>query len=90
MFLMENIQNASKNKYIIKIDSHLGLVEIYLGLVLGSEHSYQCNLNPTFISNFMAYFNSINPSVQMGFILPSSKYEKTHLVNRYTQAAQIT
>ena len=56
---MENIQNAPKNKYITKIDSHLGLVEIYLGLVLGSEQSYQCNLNPTFISNFIANFNSI-------------------------------
>ena len=59
MLLMENKQNASKNTYIIKIACHLGLVEKYLGLVLGSELSYQCNLNPICISNFIANFNLI-------------------------------
>ena len=59
MLSMEDSQNASKNKFVIKVDSYLGLVEIYLGLVLGSEQSYQCNLMPIFISNFIANFKSI-------------------------------
>ena len=49
---MENSQNVPKNKRILKTAS-------YLGLVLGSEQSYQFHPNPTFISNFFASFNSI-------------------------------
>ena len=54
---MENSQNLPKNKFIIKIASYLGLVEKYLGLVLGFEQSYQFDVNPTFISNFFDNFN---------------------------------
>ena len=56
---MENSQNLSKNKFIIKLASYLALVEKYIELVLGSEQSYQFDFNPTFISNFFANFNSI-------------------------------
>ena len=59
MLLMENSQNPPKNKFIIKHASYLALVEKYIELVLGSEQSYQFDLNPTFISNFFANFNSI-------------------------------
>ena len=59
MLSMENNQNVPKNKFIIKLASYLGLVEKYLGLVLGSEQSYQFDLKSTFISTFFATFNSI-------------------------------
>ena len=59
MLFMENSQNPPKNKFIIKHASYLALVEKYLELALGSEHRYQFDLNPTFISNFFANVNSI-------------------------------
>ena len=59
MLLADNNQNVPKNKYIIKIARKLDLVKTYLALVLGSEQSYHCNPNPTFISTFFANFNSI-------------------------------
>ena len=59
MLSMENSQNLTKNKFIIKLAGYLALVEKYIELVLGSEQSYQFDLNPLFISNFFANFNSI-------------------------------
>ena len=59
MLSMEDSQNVPKNKFVIKVDSYLGLVEIYLSLVLGSEQSYQCNLMPIFIGNSIGNFNSV-------------------------------
>ena len=59
MLRMENSQNLLKNKFIIKLAGYLALVKKYLELVLGSEQSYQFDLNPTFISNFFANVNSI-------------------------------
>ena len=59
MLSMENSQNRTKNKFIIKLAGYLALVEKYLEPVLGSEQSYQFDLNPTFISNFFANFNTI-------------------------------
>ena len=67
MLSMENSQNVSKNKFIIKIASYLGFVEKYLGLVFGSVQSYQFDLNSTIMSNIFASFNSIT-SIHMNAI----------------------
>ena len=59
MLSMENSQNVPKNRFIIKLANYLTPAEKYLGVVLGSEQSYQFDLNSTFISNFFTTFNSI-------------------------------
>ena len=59
MLSMENSQNLTKNKFIIKLASYLTLVEKYLEPVLGSKQRYQFDPITTFISNFFANFNSI-------------------------------
>ena len=59
MLSIKNIQSVPKNKFIEKIVSYLTLAEKYLGQVLGSEQSCQCDLSPTYISYCCTNFNSI-------------------------------
>ena len=59
MLSMENSQNLTENKFIIKLAGYLAILEKYLELVLGSEQRYQLDTITTFISNFFANFNTI-------------------------------
>ena len=82
MLLMEISQNPPKNKFIIKLASYLALVEKYLELVLGSEQSYQFDLNPTLLAISLPILTQLHQSTAMGFTVNTFKYEQTYLVIR--------